>query len=112
MESSHLPVPNPEAVPRVVPICDAFPKGFLPEDTGPDALTPNTVELIPTLGALSPQGGPVQDPVPQGGFGIVCGWWASAGGVLNVFHLDSEMYWNRPVGENPRTDEKISGDYR
>ena len=26
-------------------------------------LTPNTVELIPTLGALSPQGGPVQDPV-------------------------------------------------
>jgi len=27
------------------------------------ALTPNTVELIPTLGALSPRGGPVQDPV-------------------------------------------------
>jgi len=31
--------------------------------TGPYALTPNTVELIPTLGALSPRGGPVQDPV-------------------------------------------------
>ena len=29
----------------------------------PHALTPNTVELIPTLGALSPRGGPVQDPV-------------------------------------------------
>ena len=28
-----------------------------------DPLTPNTVELIPTLGALSPRGGPVQDPV-------------------------------------------------
>ena len=27
------------------------------------ALTPNTVELIPTLGAPSPRGGPVQDPV-------------------------------------------------
>jgi len=25
--------------------------------------TPNTVELIPTLGALPPRGGPVQDPV-------------------------------------------------
>ena len=30
-------------------------------------LTPNTVELIPTLGALSPRGGPVQDPVITGG---------------------------------------------
>ena len=30
----------------------------------PDALTPNTVELIPTLGALPPRGGPVQDPGP------------------------------------------------
>ena len=29
----------------------------------PYALTPNIVELIPTLGALSPLGGPVQDPV-------------------------------------------------
>ena len=29
----------------------------------PYALIPNTVELIPTLGALSPRGGPVQDPV-------------------------------------------------
>ena len=27
------------------------------------SLTPNTVELIPTPGALSPRGGPVQDPV-------------------------------------------------
>ena len=27
------------------------------------ALTPNTVELIPTLGALFPRSGPVQDPV-------------------------------------------------
>ena len=27
------------------------------------ALVPNTVELIPTLGAISPRGGPVQDPV-------------------------------------------------
>ena len=26
------------------------------------ALTPNTVELIPALGALPPRGGPVQDP--------------------------------------------------
>jgi len=26
-------------------------------------LTPNTVELIPTIGALFPRGGPVQDPV-------------------------------------------------
>ena len=26
-------------------------------------LTPNTVELMPTLGALSPRGGPVQDLV-------------------------------------------------
>ena len=29
----------------------------------PHALTPDTVELIPTLGALFPRGGPVQDPV-------------------------------------------------
>jgi len=28
----------------------------------PYALTPNTVALIPTLGALFPKGGPVQDP--------------------------------------------------
>ena len=34
-----------------------------PEDKGPGALTPNTVELIPTLIALSPRGGPVQDRV-------------------------------------------------
>ena len=29
----------------------------------PLSLTPNTVELIPVHGALSPRGGPVQDPV-------------------------------------------------
>ena len=52
-----------EAVPHVVPICDALLTGFLPEDKGPYALTPNTVELIPTLGALFPRGGPVQDLV-------------------------------------------------
>ena len=32
-------------------------------DAGAYALTPNTVELIATLGALFPRGGPVQDPV-------------------------------------------------
>ena len=42
-----------EAV-HVVPICDGLPTGFLPEDEGPSALTPNAVELIPCLGALSP----------------------------------------------------------
>ena len=46
-------------MPHVVPICDALMTGFFPKDKGPYALTPNTVELIPTL---SPQGGPVQDP--------------------------------------------------
>ena len=51
------------AVPHVVPICDALPTGFFPEDKGPYALTPNTADLIPTLGALFPRGGPVQDPV-------------------------------------------------
>ena len=29
--------------------CDALLTGFLPGDKGPYALTPNTVELIPTL---------------------------------------------------------------
>jgi len=33
------------------------------EDKGPYAFTPNTVELIHTLGAFPPRGGPVQDPV-------------------------------------------------
>jgi len=28
-----------------------------------ETVAPNTVELISTLGALSPRGGPVQDPV-------------------------------------------------
>ena len=41
----------------------ALRTGFLPEDKGPYDVTPNTVELIPTLGALFPRGGPVQDPV-------------------------------------------------
>ena len=40
--------------------------GFLPEDKGPYAFTPNTVEL-PTRAALSPRGGPVQDPALTGG---------------------------------------------
>ena len=37
-----------------------------PQRPGPHAyaLTPNTVELIPTLGALFPRGGPVPDPAP------------------------------------------------
>jgi len=34
--------------------------GFLPENQGPYALTPNTVEPIPTLGARFPRGGPVR----------------------------------------------------
>ena len=42
-------MPQSEAVPHVVPICGALLTGFLPEDKGPYALTPNTVELIPTL---------------------------------------------------------------
>ena len=42
------------AVPHVVPICNASPAGFLPGYKGPSALTPNTLGLIPTLGALSP----------------------------------------------------------
>jgi len=37
--------------------------GFPPEDKGPYALTPNTIKLIPTLGALFLRSGPVQDPV-------------------------------------------------
>ena len=48
------------------------------EDTGPYALTPKTVELIPTLGAHFSRGGPVQDPVltfgvphAQAGFGAI-----------------------------------------
>jgi len=44
-----------EAVPHVVPICNGLLTEFLPEDKGPYAsYTPNTVELIPTLGALFP----------------------------------------------------------
>jgi len=30
---------------------------------GPTVCTPNTVELISTLGAIFPRGGPVQDPL-------------------------------------------------
>ena len=40
-----------------VPICYALLTGSVPEDEGPFALTPNTVELVPTLGALFPRGG-------------------------------------------------------
>ena len=43
--------------------CEDRVLGFLSEDKGPYALTPHTVELIPTLEALFPRGGPVQDPV-------------------------------------------------
>ena len=39
-------------------------------DSCPYALTPNTGEPIPTLGALFPRGGPVQDPVFTPG-----SWW-------------------------------------
>ena len=37
-------------------------------------LRPNTVELIPTLGALFPRGGPVQEPVLTyvGVYGVLC----------------------------------------
>ena len=47
----------------MVPICDALLTGFLPEDKGPYTLPLNTVELIHTLAAPFPRGGPVQDPV-------------------------------------------------
>ena len=60
-------------MPDVVPICDVLLTGFLPDDKDPYTLTPNAVELILTLGALFPRGGPVQDPVltPRGlGFRI------------------------------------------
>jgi len=42
----------------VVLIWDALLAGFLPEDKGPYALTPNTVELILPLGPFSPDAGP------------------------------------------------------
>ena len=45
------------------------------------ALTPNTVELIPTLGALSPRGGPVHDPVLTLSTGECC---------VEVVHLSKE----------------------
>ena len=41
-------------MPHVVPICEGFLTGFLPQDEGPYALTPHTVEPIPTLGVLLP----------------------------------------------------------
>ena len=43
--------------------------GCEPFGKGPYALTPDTVELIPTLGALFPRGGSVQDPVLTWGGG-------------------------------------------
>jgi len=49
---------SPEAIqqPKINPLP--------PLEAGPSyALTPNTVELISTHGALFPRGGPVQDPV-------------------------------------------------
>ena len=42
------------------------------EDRVLDGLAPNTVELIPTLGALFPRGGPVQDPVLT--LGVFVSW--------------------------------------
>ena len=44
-------------------IYDALLTGCLLGNQGPYALTSNTVELIPTLGALFLRGEPVQDPV-------------------------------------------------
>ena len=44
------------------------------------ALTPNSVELIPTLGALFPRGGPVQDPVLT----VVVEWWRVLGWGVEV----------------------------
>ena len=46
-----------------VGVCPLLSRDFLFEDEGPYALTPNTVELIYTLAALWPRGGPVQDSV-------------------------------------------------
>ena len=54
----------------------------------PYALTPTTVEPIPTLGALFPRGGPVQDPV------------LTAGAISNVPEagiLVKKIYGNRLV---------------
>ena len=69
------------------------------------ALTPNTVELIPALGALSPRGGPVQDPVLKGfefrlgGWGPGCRWcWDYA--TRFAFTTDSIKASN---GIHPRT---------
>ena len=67
--------------------------GFLPEDKGPYALTPNTVELIPALGALFPRGGPVQDPVLTGGGGRgVAGPPSLRTGSNRLFHF-LDLYW-------------------
>jgi len=44
-------------------MCLMASRGLPRQRWTPYALTPNTVELIPTLGALFPRGGPVQDPV-------------------------------------------------
>ena len=46
-------------VPHSPPSPPQVPAGRVPEDKGPYALTPNTVDLILTLGALFPRGGPV-----------------------------------------------------
>ena len=51
------------------PACPAWglaARDVLGADKGPYTLTPNTIELIPTLGALFSRGGPVQDPVLTG----------------------------------------------
>ena len=44
-------------------VLGAICSGGVAPSRAPAPLTPNTVEIIPTLGALSPRGGPVRDPV-------------------------------------------------
>ena len=60
-------VDRPEASPVLILVLTQSWKvrgsGFLQKEKGPFALTPDTVELTPNLGALSPRSGPVQDPV-------------------------------------------------
>ena len=55
-----------------IPICDDLLTGFLLEDKGPCASCPEYSRKIPTLGALFPRGGPVQDPVLTGSSILEC----------------------------------------
>jgi len=65
MASQMLPIPNLDTLHRKPASSNPRPKKkpsthrALQRVLG---LPPNTVELIPTLGALSPRGGPAQDP--------------------------------------------------